>query len=122
MEIASIDRACMITELPEWKIRYAMADGFISYVNIRGMIVVDVNEIISQKNNGLFAPGSMIKRSLRNSGMWPVNWYDTWEEEEPPMTEIEYEKWVEDKYSKFGQDRTMGAYERAEWRLKGKDY
>lgn len=122
MDIASIEKAALMTGLPLWKLNYAVEDGLITYARVRGETIVVLDDIINKINNRFFAPHSMIKRSLRHSGLWKHEWYDNWEDEEPPMTYKEYEEWVQTKMDLLGKDRTMGDLERAEWRLKGKDY
>lgn len=122
MDIASIEKAALMTGLPLWKLQYAIEDGLITYAKVGGKTIVVLDDIINKNNNRFFAPFSMIKRSLRHCGLWDNAWYENWEQEEPPMTDAEYEEWVERKRDLFGIDRTMGDLERAEWRLKGKDY
>lgn len=119
MGFATIERAAMMMDIPAWKINYAIEDGLIPCENIRGCIYVDTSLVLAAKDHGLFSPGSMIKRSLRNCGLFEREWFKNWEEEEDPMTEIDYLEYLRNRRDKLGYDTLMGSKERVDWLLKG---
>lgn len=120
MSLVSIEMAVLITEQPLHRLMYAVGDNIIKHYKCNGVIIVDCEEIQEKAKNGVITRLSvMIKRSLKNKGVWEDSWEFGWESPEMPMTEDDYIEWLLEKKRVQKTDDSIGVQERIMWQEYG---
>ena len=119
-EFVSISKAEMITNVPYYRILYAINDDIILHSRVGKHLLVNPPDILQRRRDGLMnSLGEMIIKTLKKQGRFEDAWNKTWEDEEDNMTELEYELWVREKIAATGGDATMEEEERQYWKDKG---
>lgn len=119
-EFVSISKAEMITNVPYYRILYALNDDIILHSRVGKHLLVNPPDIQQRRIDQLMnSVGEMIIKTLKKQGRFENTWIKTWEEEEESMTELEYELWIREKIAATGGDATMGDKEKQYWRDKG---
>lgn len=119
MQLATIHKAAMITGQPVIRLIYAVNDGLLDHVVVRGTIVVCPQDVLNCRDSGSLRNIShMIKRTLFRLGFWRKSWEDEWERPEPPMDESDYIEWMKEKAALM-EDKSMGFAERVYWQNRG---
>lgn len=120
MKLVDVRKAALITEQPLHRLLYAVGDGIIKSVNVKGYIIVDPEEIMRKVREGVITKTEvMIRRSLRDGGVWEPSWWTNWESPEPQLDEKEYIAWMRDKKALVGVDKTMSFVEKNSWEERG---
>ena len=119
-EFVSVSKAEMITNVPYYRILYALNDDIILHSRVGKHLLVNPPDIQQRRIDQLMnSVGEMIIKTLKKQGRFENTWIKTWEDEEDSMTELEYELWIREKIAATGSDATMGEDEKKYWKDKG---
>lgn len=119
-EFVSVSKAEMITNVPYYRILYAINDDIILHSRVGKHLLVNPPDIQQRRIDQLMnSVGEMIIKTLKKQGRFENTWIKTWEDEEETMTELEYELWIREKIAATGGDATMGDEEKVYWKNKG---